>query len=273
MTNDFYYKKLLSLSEADRLSIHLIVAPPRTNSSLVEHVIGNSSDIDSECHEPFLKSKNDSFDPESAYLQIYRLIGGEDFEKSDKKASVVVKEMSHSIGKDEEYKRLFELTKSPVLFLIRNPLLSVESRIRRVLTTMDMRSNINLQRYLLDDIAAKEGFKDWAELADAMIKGDYSKQFSFIQNEGNVGHLYDVPTLTLQNELLDLKANENGYVNWKDLLKKKLYEERDYAFFTDILKTKVRRFKHEKEEYTKLQEMVKFVESQQKKVLYLTQQI
>lgn len=141
-----YYDKLKDFSDSGRLSLLLMIAPPRTNSSLVEHVVGNSPDVQHECHEPFLNARKENFDPEEGYKQIYDSIGGEDFERSGKTTSVAVKEMSHWINVDHEYKRLTELAKKPVLILIRNPLLSVESRIRRVLVTLDMRSSIALQR-------------------------------------------------------------------------------------------------------------------------------
>ncbi len=98
---DSYYQKLKNLVSAGRLSICLIVAPSRTSSSLVEHVIGNSSDIDNECHEPFLGARRDGFDPEEGYRQIYESAGGEFFENSSRKKSIVIKEMAHFIGKND----------------------------------------------------------------------------------------------------------------------------------------------------------------------------
>jgi hypothetical protein len=37
--SDFYYRKLKNLIDTDRLSICIIIAPPRSNSSLVEDAI------------------------------------------------------------------------------------------------------------------------------------------------------------------------------------------------------------------------------------------
>ncbi|MEK7180143.1 MAG: hypothetical protein AAB706_01595, partial [Patescibacteria group bacterium] len=158
--SDTYYQKLKSLTDGGRLQTYIIIAPPRTNSSVVEHALGNSPDIDHERHEPFLNAWHENFDPDHGYRQIYESIGGEQFEQSGKNTSVVVKEMSHWIGKNEEYKRLTELTSKPVVILVRNPLLAVESRLRRVLTTMDMRYNIDLQRHLLDETAVERGFQN-----------------------------------------------------------------------------------------------------------------
>lgn len=265
MSNDLYYQKLKSLIDAGRVLMHIIIAPPRTNSSLVEHVMGNSPDINNECHEPFLEARHDNFDPDHGYQQIYKSIGGEHFEQSAERTSVVVKEMSHWIGKNEEYKRLVELATGPIIVLIRNPLLSVESRIRRVLTTVDMRYSIDLQRYLLDDMATEKGFPSWTDLADAVRSGAYTERLAFLENEGGIERLYDTPILTVQNKLLDFKAHKNGYTNWRDLIERKLYTERDYNFFEGILKANVRRLDFEKDEFKKLAEEVKYFEDQKKK--------
>jgi hypothetical protein len=96
---DVYFQKLKNLTKSGLLKTHIIIAPPRTNSSVVEHALGNSPDVDHECHEPFLNARHSDFDPDHGYQQIYNAIGGEEFEKSGQTTSVVIKEMSHWIGK------------------------------------------------------------------------------------------------------------------------------------------------------------------------------
>lgn len=241
--------------------MHIIIAPPRTNSSLIEHVVGNSQDIQHECHEPFLGARRDDFDPDHGYKQIYDSIGGEQFEQSGEKTSVAVKEMSHWIGKNKEYRRLTELTRNPVVVLIRNPLLSVESRIRRVLTTIDMRSSIDVQRYLLDYIAAEKGFPSWREFAEAVRSGTHTEPLDFLHNGENLERLHDTPVMTVQNEMLNFMARRNGYINWRDLIERKLYAERDYAFFEGVLKANPRRMSFEREEFRKLAEETAYLES------------
>ncbi|MFA6262576.1 MAG: hypothetical protein WC760_14005 [Bacteroidia bacterium] len=262
MSNTVYYQKLKDLVDNKRLSIYIIIAPPRTNSSLLEHSMGNSLDIHHECHEPFLQARHENFDPDHGYQQIYESIGGDKFDRSNDKTSVVVKEMSHWIGKNDEYKRLVELSTHPIVTCIRNPLLSVESRIRRVLTTVDMRYSIDTQRYLLDEVATEKGFPNWLDLTDAMRRGDFTKQLDFLQYGENIERLYNTPILTLQNTLLDLKATKNGYVNWRDLIEKKLYIEQDYAFFEGIFQSNSRRIGFESEEFKNLAEEVGYFEEQ-----------
>lgn len=79
--SDTYFKKLKNLADSGRLSIQLVVAPPRTNSSMLEHSLGNSPDIEHECHEPFLGARKPDFDPDNGYKLIYEAIGGEDFDR------------------------------------------------------------------------------------------------------------------------------------------------------------------------------------------------
>jgi hypothetical protein len=259
--SDTYYNKLKELVESGRLSIHFIVAPPRTNSSLIEHALGNSPDIHHECHEPFLGARKEDFDPDHGYKQIFDSINGEEFEKGEGKTSVVVKEMSHWIGVNEEYKRLVRLTDKPVLVLTRNPLLSVESRIRKVTATLDMRSNLPLQQYLLDYLAKSKGFNSWNDVIQAEGNDRKTEIIELLRNGEDIERLYDVTALSVQNKLLDYLAREHGHVNWQDAVTKKLYEEKDYAFFENILKSNTRRLEFEKDEFKRLSEEVEYFTS------------
>lgn len=121
----------------------LIIAPPRTNSSLVEHVLGNSPSLRHECHEPFFGAGRVDFDVDHAYKNIYESIGGKAFDESTNCSSVVIKEIAQWISIGEEYKNLLKLVTQPVVLAIRNPLLAVESRIRKVLETFQEQADEN----------------------------------------------------------------------------------------------------------------------------------
>lgn len=43
--SDVYYKKLKGLVDGGRLQTYIIIAPPRTNSSVVEHALENTPDV------------------------------------------------------------------------------------------------------------------------------------------------------------------------------------------------------------------------------------
>lgn len=260
MRNGTYYQKLKGLVDSGRLSLTLIIAPPRTNSSLVEHIMGLSPDVAHESHEPFLASRKPGFDPDQGYKEIYESIGGEEFEQSGERTSVVVKEMTHWIAVNQEYRHLVELTKHPVLVLIRNPLLSVESRIQRVLNTIDMRMNLDLQRWLLDTVSQRSGFKDWGEFSTS-DRGSSDAFLDSLRDHEAAARLYDTALLTTQNQLLDYVSQQDGYANWRDLVKRKLYSERDFSYFDGIFRSNARRVGFEESEFKQLGDEVKFLES------------
>lgn len=257
--NGVYFNKLKALVDNGRLSVFVIIAPPRTNSSVVEHILSLSPDIQNACHEPFLGARKEGFEMDSGYRQIYDSIGGEAFENSDEKTSVVVKEMAHWIGSNEEYKNLITLTDRPVVTLIRNPLLTVESRIRRVVKTLDMRSALNLQQGLLDDLAVDNGFQNGADFLSSP-ETDVELILQKIEPDSmGTKDLYHKPFLSVQNSFLDYYARKIGYVNWHDLVDRKLYQERDYRSFEKILKINTNRVGFEENEFKKLDEIVQYL--------------
>ncbi|MBP7811220.1 MAG: hypothetical protein KA054_00015 [Candidatus Moranbacteria bacterium] len=257
--NDNFYNKLRILVDTGRLSVFVVIAPPRSNSSVVEHVLSLSPDIQNACHEPFLGARKKDYITDTGYQQIYESIGGEAFENSGDKTSIVVKEMAHWIGANEEYKKLITLTNHPVVVLVRNPLLTVESRIRRVLKTLDMRPGLSLQQKLLDDLALEHGFKNATELLSAP-EADIELILQKIEPEMlGTKDLYHTSVLSIQNNLLDYYARKNGYVNWRDLLDRKLYQERDYKFFKSILKVNTDRVGFEENEFKRLDEIVRYL--------------
>ncbi len=256
-----YYNKLKTLVDNGRLSMVIVISPPRSNSSVVEHILSLSPDILNACHEPFLGARKEGFESDTGYKNIYDSIGGEEFEKSENKTSVVVKEMAHWIGANDEYKNLVALTSRPVLALIRNPLLTVESRIRRVVKTLDMRSGLSLQQSLFNELAVDNGFQNGAELLSSSDKEVQSVLREIQPEDGSLKNLYNKPVLSVQNNLLDYYARKNGYVNWRDLIDKKLYKEQDYRFFERILKINTQRTSFEENEFKKLDEIVKYLKT------------
>ena len=257
--NGNYYTKLKALVDNDRLTIFLVIAPPRSNSSVIEHVLSLSPDIHNAYHEPFLGARKKDFEIDAGYQQIYDSIGGETFENSVDKTSVVVKEMAHWIGANDGYKNLCTLTDRPIVALIRNPLLTVESRIRRVVKTLDMRPGLSLQQSLFDGLAVDNGFKSGIELLSSPKTDIQSILQEVPPDNVNLKNLYDKPILSIQNNLLDYRARKNGYVNWRDLIDKKLYKEQDYRFFESVLKINTDRVNFEETEFKKLDEIVQYL--------------
>lgn len=272
--DDHYYNKLKTLVDDGRLSVFIVIAPPRSNSSVIEHVLSLSPDIHNACHEPFLGARKEDFEADAGYRQIYESIGGEVFENSNDQTSVVVKEMAHWIGSNNEYKNLISLTHRPVVLLIRNPLLTVESRIRRVLKTLDMRPGLSLQQSLLDDLARDNGFQNGVDFLSSS-EADIQLILQKIQLDiPGIKDLYHAPVLSVQNNLLDYYARKSGYVNWRDLLDQKLYKGREYRFFESILKVNTNRANFEENEFKKLDEIMRYLKvSEQPYVVFDTTDI
>lgn len=252
-----YFNKLKALVENGRLSISVIIAPPRSNSTVMEHILSMSPNIQHACHEPFAAHKK-GFETEDGYQQIYDSIGGQEFEDSDKQTTVVVKEMAHWLSTNKEYENFFTLTNSPVILLIRNPLLAVESRIRRTMKSLDMRPSLSLNK-LLDVLAHDEDFKPRAQaLSDSEIQ-----MRKILKEKGmdipEIDDLYSKPNMSVQNTMLDYYAEKKGYFNWHDLVESKLYYERDYRFFDWFLQVNKNRLKFEENEFRNLKEIAQYL--------------
>lgn len=178
-----YYEKLQNLVDHGRLTVRLIVAPTRSGSTLLEESLSMSPDVDFKYHEPLLlyDSQGASINP-FGYEQIYQRIGGNNFEKSSQSATLLIKDINFWLYSYGEYKRLFGLAKDPILFLIRNPILTMESRIKKVAETLPMNADIVTTRDLL-------------HLCAQNVESEVSNQ-----------------------QVFDLYSRQQGFTNWDNLL-------------------------------------------------------
>ena len=258
-----YFNLLKKLLTENRLNILFVIAPPRSNSTVVEYVLSLSDSIDIVCHEPFIGAHKIDFDPETGYKIIYEKIGGDDFLNSNTTKTLLIKEISQWIFENQEYKYFLSLTKNRILFLIRNPLLSVESRIRRVLKSLNLRPGLSLQQYLLDYFAKKDGFTNFNDGVKNLNFNLILKNTLFFANKLalNGENLYISPKIEIQKFLLDSYAEEFGYLNWDDLIERKTYHEFDYIFFEKILKINLHRNFFEEKEFFSLFKMIDYLDS------------
>lgn len=180
-----YYDKLRALKDGGRLTMRLVIAPPRTGSTMVAVALSDDFYV----HEPFLRFGYSEQDSNSSYKNIYEEIGGAEFESSGRSASIVVKELTHRIALNKEYLKLVELSCYPPLFLIRNPLLTAESRVRKIVETIPTKArettygwlkaqltekppeelSLESQQRLLDLYAKEIGYTDWSALVAECI--------------------------------------------------------------------------------------------------------
>lgn len=105
----------------------LIVAPPRTASTALARVLWNHRDVGFYCHEPFEATYYRDAPPEHAADQLEAPIpvaqlGG----AGGRGEALVVKEMTFQVG--DAFPLLASLATRPIVFVIRDPRLSIASR-------------------------------------------------------------------------------------------------------------------------------------------------
>lgn len=185
------YNQLIDLKKSGQLDLFVVIAPPRTGSTMLQSVISRSQSID--------VGINDPQGQEEGYQQIldetHRLL------RQKSKATILVKEMSHWIHLNEEYKKVFALA-SKVVLSIRNPLLSTESRIKKFIESLTIKPIPKVHAWLLDNV-------------------------------GRDSSLVDV-NIANQMRLLDMYAESHGFANW-ELMVSSTYESQNYTGFEGLL--------------------------------------
>lgn len=202
------HASLQNLIENRGLRLRFIIAPPRTGSTVLEASLSGQGKEIISCHEPFVRFGYYGGEAEEGYQNIWNTLKRDEAGSVLPNQAVLVKEMAHWVDKDEKYKEIFELVADPIIFLIRNPLLCAESRIRKVLQTFSMREKPSLQQFLFDR---------------------FSNPTTVSETRGA-----DVQTLALQQDLLDRYARSCGHDGW-DLFLQDHLKRRDYAFFEELL--------------------------------------
>lgn len=201
-TQEDHYSKLIELFNNNLNNLFLIIAPPRSGSTLIEKVLSGSENIYADIHEPFMEFGRREGDLHKAYEEIYSQLN----KSSDKSSNILIKEMSHDMIKQDIFKKLIRLTNNLVIFNIRDPLLCAESRIRSMLKA--------------SPIALKESTKEFIlnKLKKRLKKSEYSNR-----------------------ELLDAYAKIMNYKNWEDYIDY-FIKKKDYIEFEDFLVSDKERF-------------------------------
>lgn len=199
-----------------QLSLKMIVALPRSNSTVLELVLGKSRTINKIIHEPFI---NYAYYNQLLVNDLDKLIL--DLSAIPVKSVVLIKEMSHWITKDNLHTFFLPLIDNPPLLIFRSPLHSVESKIRKILQSSITKDRIGLNTLLcehlqlpaetsdktpalLEKFARSYNYTDWSSMLDSAIQ--------------NQNYVYFEPILRYfnQNELSD-------FWGWKELEKTKRY--------------------------------------------------
>lgn len=109
--------------------IYVIISPPRCSSTAFARVFWEQPSIDYYSHEPFDVTYHKNLDLSYVVHQLEIPLDIKQIKKhqnSELKQGLVVKEMSFQVGKN--FPLLTTLTQEPIIFLIRDPRLSIASR-------------------------------------------------------------------------------------------------------------------------------------------------
>jgi hypothetical protein len=109
--------------------IYLIVAPPRSSSTAFARVLWNHPTVDLYCHEPFDRVYHRKNNLKSVIEAISTAARQVSSNHKTTKDSLVIKEMTFQVG--EHFSSFISITQHPVIFLIRDPRLSILSRMQR----------------------------------------------------------------------------------------------------------------------------------------------
>jgi hypothetical protein len=107
---------------------YIISSPPRCASTTVARCLYNNSAIDSYIHEPCIEYYHNN----KGIISIIENLKN----REPKPLSTLIKDISFQIGTEDFRKVFFEHASSPIIFLLRNPKLSIESKIRRIFSDL-----------------------------------------------------------------------------------------------------------------------------------------
>ena len=118
--------------------VYVVVSPPRCSSTAFARVFWEHPSIGYYNHEPFEVTYYDGAPLESVYeklnnpLDLKSINGGVSDEQG---SSLIIKEMPYQVG--DHFPLLASWTKKPIIFLIRDPRLNIQSRITKKLEVGD----------------------------------------------------------------------------------------------------------------------------------------
>jgi hypothetical protein len=116
--------------------IYVIIAPPRCSSTAFARVFWGHPSISFYCHEPFDVMYYKKVDFNHVLKALECPLSLKNFKSNDlKKNSLVIKEMTFQVG--HEFSFLTSLTKKAIIFLIRDPRLSILSRMKKLIESKE----------------------------------------------------------------------------------------------------------------------------------------
>src|SRR5687767_5943247 len=134
------YEALEARVEADALRLVSIIAPPRSSSTALERLLLESPDADGQFNEPW--SLLDSPERERhAYDVLLERVEALEAKTPRRPLTVVVKNIADYIPPGECFERWMALARLQ-LFLVRNPLLCIESLVNMVVQDVEKKRHV-----------------------------------------------------------------------------------------------------------------------------------
>lgn len=196
------YSKLSGLVNRKQVELIIIIAPPRTGSTMLQAVLAKSSSVDIWINDP----------QEDVYQQTYH--EALNALTNQKRVTILVKVMTHWIYPRIKYKKLFALA-DKVVISIRNPLLSTESKIKKFIDSLTIKPIADVHQWLLSYISTNKGLSSWSNVKEEHVsKAD----------------------LVTQKKLLDMYAWTEGYRGWDDMINIS-YPKQNYSCLEGILRS------------------------------------
>lgn len=188
-------EEVKQLLEESNVEIRVIIAPPRTGSTMVEASLTMSEDVTGNSNEPFKLADSD---PETAIENLKKDILAAKREGS--RGVLILKDMSGWTKNITPF--IHQLTDYPILFLIRNPHLSMESRAFRYMQKMPTSGRIPTREWIAD-----------------------------VSNMS-----FDEVTQELQPSLFEKFAQENGHESWEQMLQH-MKREGNYSLVNGLMES------------------------------------
>jgi hypothetical protein len=218
------FTKIRDWVDAGQIKIISIIAPPRSSSTALERALLESPTIDTHINEPW-----SIFDNPSRETLVYSFIAERigPLLRSTSSQTVLIKNIADYIPSGECWKRWSKLVHRHI-FLVRNPLLTLESLLRMLVPEMEHKETFTPAE--LERHAACCGFDSWAKLREqAITSREYShldepmrhhflhdQQFhrSKVLRQSLIEEATDTDAQEIEFESLDMLAQKAGFARW-----------------------------------------------------------
>ncbi|MFA6754141.1 MAG: hypothetical protein WCR84_03230 [Candidatus Paceibacterota bacterium] len=219
--NDFIF----SVKQKNK-KLKTIISIPRSNSTIIELILSSSSSVSKVIHEPFLDFGYYDAEVFSVYQKISSIINT----GNKRRETFLIKEMAHWLIKDNAYKVFLKSVDKPVILLIKNPYLSIESKIRKILQGADRKNRPDLAKILSTSM--------------------------FQQKNKNIRDSRDG---------LNFFAKERRYNSWAKLVEEEAIQKRNFTMFNLVVKYFVKNSAEDIWGWKNIDEIRKFLDKNEMK--------